>query len=129
MNANNIRKLIKLIASREVSENGESTWQTKKGKFTWDFGIPIIEPKGSKGCGSVGCLVGLAFANELIPYYGRNEIITFTDLDDYTVARVFYNRHDNYHVGDDWRNVTPEMVSRELEKLLISSVSGEGSAK
>jgi hypothetical protein len=120
MNANNIRKLIKLIASRKVSENGENTWQTKKGKFTWDFST-TIEPKGSIGCGSVGCLVGLAFANELTPDYSRDEITTFTGLDDYTVGRVFYNRHDNYRVGDDWQNITPEMVSRELEKLLISS--------
>jgi hypothetical protein len=122
MNANNIRKLIKLIASRQVNENGESTWQTNKGKFTWDFST-VIEPKGSIGCGSVGCLVGLAYKNELIPYTGRYEITVFTGLSDYIVARVFYNRHDNYHVGDDWQKITPEMVSRELEKLLISGVT------
>ena len=119
MNANNIRKLIRLIASRQVNENGESTWQTKKGKFTWDFTMTmhtILEPVG---CGSVGCLVGLAYASELIPDYGRNEIITFTGLDNYTVARVFYDQ--DYYINDDRQKVTPEMVSRELEKLLISS--------
>ena len=119
MNANNIRKLIKLIASRKVSENGESTWQTNKGKFTWAFEVVVIP----SNCGSVGCLVGLAYSNKLIPDYTRESITTFTLLDDYTVARVLYNRHDNYHVGDDWRNVTPEMVSRELEKLLISGAT------
>jgi hypothetical protein len=117
MNANNIRKLIKLIASRQV-ENNVSTWQTKEGKFTWDFDTTIAS---HNECSSVGCLIGLAYANELIPNYGRNEITTFTGLDYHTVSRIFYNHDDNYRVGRYWQNVTPEMVSRELEKLLISS--------
>ena len=116
MNANNIRKLIRLIASRQVNETGESTWQTKKGKFTWNFDITIAS---HDECSSVGCLVGLAYASELIPDYGRNEITTFTGLDYHTVARVFYDQ--DYYLNDDQQKVTPEMVSRELEELLISS--------
>jgi hypothetical protein len=126
MNANNIRKLIKLIASRQV-ENNVSTWQTKKGKFTWDF-LRVIEPEGSSiGCDSVGCLVGLAYANELIPAYYREDITDFTDLDSRTVANIFYNKNDYYSVQEDANFndelITPEMVSRELEKLLISGAT------
>jgi hypothetical protein len=122
---NNIRKLIKLIASRQV-ENNVSTWQTKKGKFTWDFSR-VIEPQGSSiGCDSVGCLVGLAYANELIPAYYREDITDFTGLDSRTVANIFYNKNDYYPVQEDANfndEITPEMVSRELEKLLISGAT------
>jgi hypothetical protein len=126
MNANNIRKLIKLIASRQV-ENNVSTWQMKKGKFTWDF-LRVIEPEGSSiGCDSVGCLVGLAYANELIPAYYREDITDFTGLDSRTVANIFYNKNDYYSVQEDAnfndKLITPEMVSRELEKLLISGAT------
>lgn len=116
MNIRATRKLIRLLNTQTTTGTfDEPHWEKPNTKpFYWDFGT-ISE---FCNCQTNGCAIGLAYWARMIPDLSLESLATILDLDHHTAHKIFMSSLF-YPDTKDYTEITPKMVSRKLEELLI----------